>query len=125
MKGFFKNDKLDVVFVNGNAESIYFPQDTSENKGMMRSVAAKMRINFHQDSLMQIAFIRQPEHNYYPFEKITEELKTLPNFSWKPKDRPKSKEEVIFILPKAIKKTTSSKITIPKKKVKSTVKTKN
>lgn len=132
MKGFFKSDKLDVVFVNGNAESIYFPQDTSENKGMMRSVAAKMRVNFRKDSLIQISFIRQPEHNYYPFEKITEELRTLPNFNWKPKDRPKSKEEVIFWVkpirkttPKNIKKGKVEKAVPAKKTEKSLVKPKN
>jgi lipopolysaccharide export system protein LptA len=132
MKGFFKDDKLDVVFVNGNAESIYFPQDTSENKGMMRSVAAKMRINFRKDSLLQISFIRQPEHNYYPFEKITEELRTLPNFNWKPKDRPKSKEEVIYwakpirkSIPKVLKKAKVGTVTPTKKGTKPLMKPKN
>jgi lipopolysaccharide export system protein LptA len=103
MKAFFKNEKLDVVFVNGNAESIYFPKDSAGNNGMMRSITSKMRINFAKDSVMSIAFIRKPEHNYYPFEKLTEELKTLPNFSWKPKERPKSKEDIIPSL--AVKKT--------------------
>ncbi len=101
MKGFFKNSKLDVVFVNGNAESIYFPKDSSGDGGMMRSIASRMRINFQHDSLMQIASIRQPEHNYYPKEKITEELRTLANFNWKPKERPRSKEEIIPNLRKA------------------------
>lgn len=111
MKGYFKNEKLDVFFVNGNAESIYFPNDTSENRGMMRSIASKMRINFVHDSLMQISFIRQPEHNYYPIAKVTEELRTLPNFNWKPKDRPKSKEDIIPALGKIF-------ILKPKEKIK-------
>ncbi|MBD3749561.1 MAG: hypothetical protein IE931_08700 [Sphingobacteriales bacterium] len=104
MKGYFKNDKLDVIYVNGNAESIYFPSDSSGEDGMMRSIAARMRINFRNDSLMDITFIRKPEHHYYPLAKITEELKTLPNFNWKPKERPKSKEDIIpnlKLLPKA------------------------
>lgn len=104
MKGYFKNDKLDVIYVNGNAESIYFPSDSSGENGMMRSIAARMRINFRNDSLMDIAFIRKPEHHYYPVDKITEELRTLPNFNWKPKERPKSKEDIISnlkVLPKA------------------------
>ncbi|OAQ37967.1 hypothetical protein A5893_16495 [Pedobacter psychrophilus] len=103
MKAFFKNEKLDVVFVNGNAESIYFPTDSASSNGMMRSITSRMRINFDKDSVMSIAFLRKPEHNYYPFEQLTEELKTLPNFSWKPKERPKSKEDIIPSL--AVKKT--------------------
>jgi lipopolysaccharide export system protein LptA len=116
MKGYFKNEKLDVFFVNGNAESIYFPNDTSENKGMMRSIASKMRINFTNDSLMQISFIRQPEHNYYPIAKVTEELRTLPNFNWKPKDRPKSKEDIIPTLRKKIVVKSKEKTKLPEKK---------
>jgi len=95
MKGYFVNEKLDRIFVDGNAESIYFPEDTTSNRGMIRTLAARMRINFTNDSLMSILFLRKPEMTFYPFERITEELKTLANFSWKPRERPKSKEEVI------------------------------
>jgi lipopolysaccharide export system protein LptA len=113
MKGHFRNDKLDVIFVNGNAESIYFPTDSSSENGMMRSIASRMRINFSNDSLVQITFIRKPEHNYYPFDKITEELKTLPNFNWKPKERPKSKEDII----PSLKRRVISAKELPEKKV--------
>ena len=132
MKGYFRKEKLDVIFVNGNAESIYFPNDSSENKGMMRSIASRMRINFNNDSLMQVSFIRQPEHNYYPIEKVTEELRTLPNFNWKPKERPKSKEEIISTLKRVktitpakkkepVKQVIKSKAVVEKAKPKSTV----
>jgi hypothetical protein len=109
MKGYFKKEKLDVVFVNGNAESIYFPTDSASNDGMMRSIASRMRINFTDDSLSSVAFIRKPEHNYYPLDKITEELKTLPNFNWKPKDRPLSKEDIIPSLKKPVVANKKSK----------------
>ncbi len=105
MKGYFKNEKLDVVFVNGNAESIYFPKDSASSDGMMRSIASRMRINFNDDSVMSVTFIRKPEHTYYPFDKTTEELKTLPNFNWKPKERPMSKLDILPSLAvKTIKK---------------------
>ncbi len=116
MKGYFVNEKLDRVFVDGNAESIYFPEDTTSNKGMLRTLASRMRINFSNDSLMSVLFLRKPEMTYYPIAQLTEELKTLPNFSWKPKERPKSKEE-IFSQPKAVnnqkKNTPAKKTTAP------------
>ncbi len=118
MQGFFKAEKLDVVFVNGNAESVYFPKDSSGNDGMMRSIASRMRIDFDKDSVMSISFIKKPEHNYYPEDKITEELKTLPNFNWKPKERPKSKED---ILPSLAKKVPLAKKPVVKKPVAKTV----
>lgn len=100
MKGYFKNEKLDVVFVNGNAESIYFPTDSANSQGMMRSIASRMRINFEDDSVMSVTFIRKPEHTYYPIDQVTEELKTLPNFNWKPKERPQSKLDILPSLAK-------------------------
>jgi lipopolysaccharide export system protein LptA len=95
MKGYFKNDKLDRVFVDGNAESIYFSLDSASEKGMLRTISARMRINFLNDSLSSVLFLLKPEMTYYVLDNVTEELKTLPNFSWKPKERPSSKEEVI------------------------------
>ena len=111
MKGFFVKDKLNRVFVNGNAESIYFPQDSAQKGTMLRTIASNMRINFEKDSLKEILWIRKPEVKAYPKEKITEELRTLSNFSWKPKDRPISKEQIIPSLRKK-KSTTPTK---PKK----------
>lgn len=110
MKGFFVKDKLDRVFVDGNAESIYFPQDSAQKGSMLRTIAARMRIKFERDSLKEILWIRKPEVKVYPKEKLTEELKTLVNFSWKPKDRPVSKEQIIPSLRKVIAKPNTKKI---------------
>jgi len=119
MKGYFVKEKLDRVFVDGNAESIYFPQDSSQKGSMIRTIAARMRINFAKDSLKSILWIRKPEVKIYPKEKLTEELKTLTNFSWKPKDRPISKEQIIPSLRKM-----SLKPAVKKKKVPLKVKSK-
>jgi hypothetical protein len=37
----------------------------------------------------------KPEHKYGPINKFAEEDKLLKGFIWKPKERPKSKEEII------------------------------
>lgn len=114
MQGYFKNEKLDVVFVNGNAESVYFPKDSANSNGLLRSITSRMRINFDDDSVMSVTFIRKPEHTYYPLEKITEELKTLPNFNWKPKERPSSKFDILPSLAKKEPKTASTKSAVKK-----------
>ncbi len=113
MKGYFVKDKLDRVFVDGNAESIYFPQDSAQKGSMLRTIAARMRIKFERDSLKEILWIRKPEVKVYPKEKLTEELKTLANFSWKPKDRPISKEQIIPSLRKTLIKPSAKKTKTP------------
>ncbi|MCO5937288.1 hypothetical protein NAF17_17205 [Mucilaginibacter sp. RB4R14] len=96
MKGFFKNGKLDRMFIVGNAESIAFTRDTMKRvDGMQRSLASKMRIYFKNNSANNIFFISKPEHRYGPLAKFTEDDKILKGFIWKPKERPVSKESII------------------------------
>ncbi|MCQ6960653.1 OstA-like protein [Mucilaginibacter aquariorum] len=96
MRGFFKNDKLDRMFIVGNAESIYFTRDSLKKvDGMQRSLSSRMRVYFKDGSASNIFFITKPEHRYGPLGKFNEDEKILKGFIWKPKERPISKESII------------------------------
>jgi lipopolysaccharide export system protein LptA len=96
MRGFFKNDKLDKVFISGNAESIYFSRDSTKKvTEMARSLSTRMRVEFKDNSATNVVSITKPEHRYGPLAKFTEEEKILKGFIWKPKERPTSKESII------------------------------
>lgn len=96
MRGFFKNDKLDKMFISGNAESIYFARDSTGKKidGMERSLSSRMRIAFEDNSPKDIFWLIKPEQRYGPLEKFTEDERILKGFIWKPKERPISKESI-------------------------------
>ncbi len=100
MKGYFKDDKLDRIFVYGNAESIYYAKDSTGYTGMNRSISSRIRIEFADSKAKNINWIGKAELVFYPMEDVTEENRILENFSWKPKERPKSKEEIIPTLAK-------------------------
>jgi lipopolysaccharide export system protein LptA len=95
MKGFFKNDKLDRMFISGNAESIYFSRDSGKVSGMQRSLASRMRIIFKSNNARDIFFLTKPEHRYGPLHKFEEDERILRGFIWKPKERPISKESIL------------------------------
>ena len=95
MRGFFNNDKLERLFIDGNAETIYFSRDSGKVSGMQRSLSSRIRINFKDSKLTDVTFLAKPEHRYGPLEKFTEDDKILKGFLWKPKERPASKEEII------------------------------
>jgi lipopolysaccharide export system protein LptA len=96
MRGFFKNDKLDKMFISGNAESIYFSRDSTKKvTEMARSLSTRMRVEFKDNSATNVVSITKPEHRYGPLAKFTEEEKILKGFIWKPKERPISKESII------------------------------
>jgi lipopolysaccharide export system protein LptA len=95
MKGFFKNDKLDRMFITGNAESIYFTRDSGKVSGMQRSLSSRMRILFKNNNASNIFFLTKPEHRYGPLKKFEEDERILKGFIWKPKERPFSKESIL------------------------------
>ncbi|WP_411273775.1 OstA-like protein [Daejeonella sp.] len=124
--GYFRDNKLNQLFVDGNAESVYYVKEDSAYVGLNHQVSSRIKINFSDGRLRGINFIRAVQASTKPMNKLTEEDKILKGFIWKPKDRPKSKEEIIPQLAKKEKpkaaakavpvKTTPAK-TAPAKKV--------
>jgi len=95
MRGFFKDGKLERMYIVGNAESIYFTRDSGKVSGMQRSLSSRIRVNFKDSKVNNLTFLSKPEHRYGPLDKFTEEDKILKGFLWKPKERPASKEEIM------------------------------
>lgn len=121
ISGYFKNNKLHSTFVDGNAESVYYLKEEGKTtfSGMNKMISSRIKVVFENGELQKILFIRKPEGTYYPIGDIFEEDTILPGFIWKPKERPKSKEEIIPTLAKpkadpAPKKTPNK--AIPRKK---------
>lgn len=93
--GFFVDSKLKNMFVDGNAESIYYSVEDSAVTGVNRSLSSRMRLEFVDSKLQKVMLVRKPEGKFYPIEKVPKDIEVLPGFIWKPKERPKSKEEII------------------------------
>lgn len=104
--GHFNDNKLQRMYVDGNAQSVYYTVEDSAYSGMNSMVSSRMRVNFSDNKIEAITSIRQPEGTYYPMEQIPEDGEILDGFIWKPKDRPKSKEEII---PSLAKRTVQQK----------------
>lgn len=109
MRGFFKDDKLETLFVDGNAETIYFSRDSGKVTGMQRSLSSRIIIHMKKGQVGALTFSGKPEHRHGPLEKFTEEDKVLKGFIWKPKERPVSKESIIHPVIIAPVKTTKDK----------------
>jgi lipopolysaccharide export system protein LptA len=98
---FFKDGKLKNMFVDGNAESIYFNQD---EKGiytdMNQTVSSRIKILFKEKQIERIITIRDPEGVRTPIPELKEDA-YLTGFIWRPEQRPLSKKEAISGKPKA------------------------
>ena len=92
--GLFTAGKLNRMYVDGNAESIYYVKQDSAYTGMNRMLSSRIKVIFKDNKLKDIISILKPEGNYYPIDKIPADEDILKGFIWKPKDRPRSKAEI-------------------------------
>jgi hypothetical protein len=102
--GSFKDNRLSLLLVTGNAETIYFNRDTITHQvtDMQRSTSGSFRVNFKAGKLTDMTFSQSPLVNGFPYKDVKDEDKILKGFIWKPKDRPVSKEAII---PRPLKST--------------------
>jgi len=98
---FFKDGKMKNMFVDGNAESIYFNQDdkTHAYTDMNQTVSSRLKIIFKEKTIQTITTVKEPDGVRTPIEELKEDV-FLTGFTWKPELRPLSKKEVINGKPK-------------------------
>jgi hypothetical protein len=101
INGYFMDNKLKSMFVDGNAESVYYVKEDSIYTGLNHLVSGRLKIMLDDNKLQSITAIRSIDASITPMEDLKEEEKVLKGFIWKPRDRPKSKDEII---PKLVKK---------------------
>ncbi|QQL49093.1 OstA-like protein [Mucilaginibacter ginkgonis] len=102
MKGYFKDSKLSKIFVDGNAETIYFKRDsaTSAATDMLRTLSSRIRVNFKDSKVQNILQLTKVDQRMGPLKKFKEDDFFLKSFIWRPQDRPVSKEQIVPALDK-------------------------
>ena len=118
---FFKDGELSTMFVDGNAESVYYNRSEKDSTytDMNQTVSSRIKIKFLNKEINNILTIKKPEAVRIPIDELKEDV-LLTGFIWKPELRPLSKKEVINGKTKApatqAKKTTiATKTDLPKK----------
>jgi len=96
MTGFFDNGKLKTMYVDGNAESIYYTQDDSTKvyKEMNQTLSSRIKFVFKDNDIQNIVYIKGVEGALNPENTVAKD-NVLKGFSWKPTERPKSKKDAI------------------------------
>jgi hypothetical protein len=93
--GFFENGSLKTMYVDGNAESIYFFKNSKNVfEKMNQTISSRIKILFKDKDITKVITIKNVEGVMYPVAEITKEP-ILTGFIWKPELRPSSKQDVI------------------------------
>ncbi len=116
MRAYFKDGKIDKIFVSGNAETVYYERDSLDHPtSIIRTASSRIRVNFLKGEVAVTTYTNKPDIHDIPIHVAKEEDKILKGFLWKPKDRPVSKEAII---PSVYTTKPEPKKEIPKKVIK-------
>ncbi len=88
MKGYFKDNNIYLVHVEGNGQTIYYVKDKNILKAVNRADCSDLNIYFKDEKLDFIAFITKPEATLYPIRTVDVKELKLKNFSWRASERP-------------------------------------
>jgi lipopolysaccharide export system protein LptA len=93
----FKDNQLYRVFVNQNAESLYFAQDDEKAYiGMNTAESSSMTIYLQNQTLDRITMHENPKGSTIPMEQVNASNKFLTTFQLFTQRKPKSKEDILI-----------------------------
>lgn len=93
----FVNSKIDEIFINGNAQTLYYPSETTNDslgtkiktlKGKNELLCEQIYVYFKNSEVQKIKFIDKPEASFLPLNQIPEKELFLQNFIWKIEEKP-------------------------------------
>lgn len=90
IRGKFKENKMDKMWVQDNAESIYFTKDDQKGKyiGMSNTKCINMYIEFADNEPERIFFLEKPSGTLFPMYEIFNKPNRLDGFRWREEERP-------------------------------------
>lgn len=95
MECYFENNELDIVYIDGNAETIFYKEEEGRPSTMLYIMSADMEIMFDSSEISKLKWIKDITHSIYPIDKIAPSQKlVLEGFRWITKPRPKSRFDV-------------------------------
>jgi lipopolysaccharide export system protein LptA len=93
--GYFIEGAIDYMRAKGNAESVYYVRDNDERLvGINKATADIIDMRFRSKELNRVVFISEVKGTMFPVSQMPEEEKTLRDFQWHEKVRPKTKYEL-------------------------------
>lgn len=96
LTGYFIDNKLQRIIIEGNAETIYFLADKNELMGINYAKCSSIEILFEDGKISEIIEYQNPDGKLDPPDKSPPESYRLPGFIWHDMLRPKKKSDVFL-----------------------------
>lgn len=85
---------IDYVDAQGNALTIFYPEDSGEPVGVNKTTSSNIRITFKNNKIDHLTFTTQTDGTLYPLDQITQEEQFMKNYFWAEHERPTSPVDV-------------------------------
>lgn len=96
MKGYFQKNKLYLVNVEGNGQTLYFVKEKEELKAVNRADCSDLKVYLKNNKVDKITFITKPDATLFPLDQVDVKELKLKDFNWRKKDRPNSPKEIFI-----------------------------
>ncbi len=96
LTGYFIDNKLRRIVIEGNAETIYFMVDNDGILGINYAKSSSIEILFENGKVNELIEYQNPDGKLDPPEKNSPENYRLPGFAWHDTLRPKKKSDVFL-----------------------------
>ncbi len=88
MVGYISGKELYLIDVNGNGQSIFYPEDDKGVLGANKAESSNIKIHLEGNRLKRISYITTPAGVMKPLSKVEESEKELEGFRWREDERP-------------------------------------
>lgn len=107
--GKFKENKLHLMFVKGNAESLYYNRNekTQELETITKEISSNIEFVLENNEIIETKYFKQTEGKTHPPSEFPIKDKKFQGFIWREDEQPKTMEDIFII----------DTITLPEKKV--------
>jgi len=96
MNGYFQKNKLYLINVQGNGQTLYFIKEKEELKAVNRADCSDLKVYLKDSKVDKITFITKPDATLFPLDQVDVKELKLKDFNWKKKDRPNSAKEIFI-----------------------------
>jgi lipopolysaccharide export system protein LptA len=97
MTGYFKDNELVKITVNGNAESLFYVrEDNGDLIGINKTLSNDMKIYLTDNEVQVIAPIKNVDAHMFPEQEVTVEDRKMKGFKWNEEQRPLKKSDILI-----------------------------
>ncbi|WP_397447041.1 OstA-like protein [Polaribacter sp. R77954] len=98
MFGKFYNNKLKLLLVKGNAESVYFNrnEDTKLLETITKEISSNIEFTLENGEIESIKYLKDSDGQTFPPSKLPDEVRKLKGFIWRENEQPKRKEDIFI-----------------------------